>query len=54
MIWPWNIQCGQCKIKVMLQLDVRCQGRLEGFKESKLFLIELTSLSSNRFHSKDD
>ena len=51
-IWPWNIQCGQYKMKVMLGLDAKSQGRLEYFLKSRLFLIELFSLSSNKFHSK--
>ena len=53
-IWRWNIQYGQCKIKVMLTVDAKSQGRLEYFKKSILFLIELTSLSSNKFYSRND
>ena len=53
-IWSRNIQSGQSKIKVMLRLDAKSQGRLEYFKKSKLFLIELTTLSGRKFHSKSD
>ena len=36
-IWPWNIQCGQCKIKVILRLDAKSQGRLEYFTKVNYF-----------------
>ena len=32
-IFPWNIQCEQCKIKVTLRLDAKSQGQLEYFKK---------------------
>ena len=35
-IFPWNTQCEQCKIKVMLWLDAKSQGQLEYFKKSKI------------------
>ena len=51
-IWPWNIQCGQCKIKLMLRLDPKSQGRLEHFKKVNYFLLSLLLFQATSFTQK--
>ena len=53
-IWPWNIQCGLVQNQGDATTGHEILRRLEYFKKSKLFFTELTSLSSYKFHSKND